>query len=203
MDKENPFQWYDIKTISVPVFENQTVLPQVSAPFTQAIVRLLSEYRGLKVVAGSDTSCDAILLGTVTGPKKLVATLRPIDNKTVKAIEGGSTSTGNRPDFIVPATTEVNLGIRIILVKNPLPEDIEFLKSELAQNANFKHPKVFLDTQFPLTENFERTLYGGSEDRYRGIEVNATQNKGKVERSITNLAQKGADQFRELVLGVF
>lgn len=203
VSKVNPFKGYEITSIAVPVFENQSILPQVSAPFTQAIVGLLSEYRGLRLLAGADTSADAILLGTVTGPKKLSMALRPAEGTTVKAIADGASSTGDRPDFVVPGRTEVNLGLRIVLIKNPLPEDLVFIKSELAENAQFKHPKVFLDVSFPLQETFDRTLYGGSTNALKGMEVNATQNRGKVERSISNLAKSSADKFRELVLGVF
>lgn len=203
VSKDNPFKEYEISSISVPVFENQSILPQVSAPFTQAIVGLLSEYRGLRLVAGLDTSADAILLGTVTGPKKLSQTLRPAEGATVKGIVGGASSIGDRPDFVVPGKTEVNLGVRFLLIKNPLPEDLVFIKSELAENSQFKHPKVFLDVSFALQETFERTLYGGSSDGLRGMEVNATQNRGKVERAVSNLAKSSADKFRELILGVF
>src|SRR4051812_41704061 len=61
----NPLIGYDIKTVSVPMFINRSVLPQLAAPMTREITLALNDYSGLKIFSGDNQNADAVLIGII------------------------------------------------------------------------------------------------------------------------------------------
>ena len=200
--KNNPFIWYDIRTVSIPMFTNQTTLPFVSSPMTKEIFLLLSEYKGLRVYPGINKSTDAVLLGIVGSTNKLDQTIKTISTTTVKALDGGESAIGARQDFFIPKESTLNWKLTLILVKKPLKGELEVLSSSLGKHVSV-HPKVIFYESFDLTSTFERTRFNDSDNGLRGHEVNFTQNRGKVNRAVDDVAKVAATKFKELILRAF
>ncbi len=67
-EKNNPFAQYGVKSISVPMFYNHSLFPNISAPMTKEVYQMLSSFSGLKLSSGHEEA-DAVLVGIITSPE--------------------------------------------------------------------------------------------------------------------------------------
>ena len=195
----NPLISYDIKTLSVPMFINRTVLPDLAAPLTKEIIFVLNDYPGLKVVSGHDQSADAFLVGVIESGDHINDVVQSsqylFTNTTLKE------SIGNRTDFYYPIQTSYNLVLRIYLIKNPTSEDLQLLTGELRNLAKF-NSKVILSDTIALTGTFSRFV-GQTNALNSAGKNNFVKNKGFFEKSIRETAVNAAKSFRQVVLNAF
>ena len=190
--RANPFAHNGIESVSIPIFINETNLPDVSGLFSKEFISLMSSFDGLKVVSGKSFSTDAILLGFIRTPKYRRETFTRAGQRL--STDVAPTSVGTRRKFFVTSNNRVRIELQMILIKNPTETDLIFLKSKLKEYS-VKHSKVIFDQTFDISGNFALEI----QDR-EGTEVNFTQNKGNLKRFLSTLATTGAKNFKELVL---
>lgn len=193
--KQNPFSLYGIDSIAVPMFVNQSTIAQVSGPLTREIVLLLNRYPALKVTAGSKQNVDAVLIGIIKSPNKKAQTVRA--TKFDLSSRVAETSTQPRSDFFIPTESEIDLSLNLILIKSPSATDLKLIHSALGKNATKVHPKVIFDKEIGIKEDFTREVFDISG------ETNMTQNVGLVTKTVKNMAQQFAINFKELVLDAY
>ena len=199
----NPLIGYDIRSISVPMFVNRSVLPQMAGVMTKEIVLALKDFSGLRVVNGDDNDSDGVLIGIVESNDhydEVVQTTATTytDTPTNQNIKQ---SIGRRQDFYYPNTTSYNLQLKVILVKRPSKEDIEFLTKNTLGLAKF-HPKVVLTEILPITGSFSRVISDNLTSSSGG-EVNFVKNKGIFEKSLQDSCLQTAKNFKQVVLNAF
>jgi hypothetical protein len=198
----NPLIGYDIKTVTVPMFINRSVIPQLAAPLTKEITLALNDYSGLRVVSNDNGAADAILIGIIESRdhyNDVVNTTQTLftDGDVLKTI-------GNRSPFYYPVQTTYNFSLRIILIKRPTKEELDFFTSELAGNVgvNTIHPKVVLQDRIDLTGTFSRVARPTTTTLAPG-EVNFVKNKGIFEKSLQDTCYQAAQSFKQVVLNAF
>ena len=197
MNSENPFAKYGIKSVAVPMFFNQSVLPNTAQSFTAQFFKLLASYRGLKVYSGSTTRADAVLLGVISSS--------PLLNKTI-AVEGHKKAQtlvnpkdiGNRNDFFTPSRNRITLTLKVVLIKNPNWQELEFFQSKISQGA-IQHPKVIFNKTVSLSTAFDRVF----KSRGKGGVTNFTNNLGTLNKAVETLALDGRNYFKEIVINAF
>lgn len=197
----NPLIGYDIKSVSVPMFVNRSVLPQMAGTMTKEIVLALKDFPGLKVINGdaSTSESDAVLLGIVDSGDHYGEV---VQTSTTAFTTGDiKTSIGNRTSFYYPSTTAYSLQLRLILIKRPTKEEIEFLTKNTLGLTKF-HPKVVLEEVLPITGSFTRVVSDSITTGSAG-EVNFVKNKGIFEKSLQDSCLQTAKNFKQVVLNAF
>lgn len=183
------------------MFVNQSNMAKAGVPFTREIVKLLSSYPDLKVYQGEDTSRrDAILVGIVTTPKYRAETFNTRTEKFTS--DKLKTSIGGRREFFVPTSTGYKVNIRLVLIKNPKPLELELVKSNAVSYLQSNPTKIIFNHVMNLEGTFTREAGDTITSDSPGI-VNFSKNKGNFENSLNNTAKAAANQFRETVLDVF
>lgn len=183
------------------MFVNHSNLAKVSVPLTREIVSVLSSYPELRVYQGEDTKRrDAILLGIVETPKYRRETFETRNEKFTN--DKLKESIGNRREFFVPTATAYNFKMRLILIKNPKPLEIELAKSELAKYLQENPSKIIFNHYQEVSGSFTRDSADTINSDSAGI-VNFSKNKGNFESSLDAAARSAAIQFRDTVLDVF
>ncbi len=195
----NPLISYDIKSLSVPMFINRTVLPDIAAPITKEILFVLNDYPGLKVISGHDVSADAFLIGVIESNDHINEVVQSsqylFTNTTLKE------SIGQRTDFYYPIQTSYNLVLNVYLIKNPTSEDLQLLTGELKGLAKY-NSKIILKDSIALSGSFSR--YVGQTNALNSAgKNNYVKNKGFFEKSIRETAVNAAKSFRQVVLNAF
>jgi hypothetical protein len=195
----NPLIGYNIKSISVPMFVNRSVLPQMAGIMTKEIVLALKDFQGLRVVNGDANDSDAVLIGIIDSADHYSEVLQT----TGTAFTSGDIqkSIGKRTPFYYPSATTYALKLRIILVKRPSPEEIDFLTKNTLDITKF-HPKVVLEEILPVTGSFARVV-SDSITESSGGEVNFVKNKGIFEKSLQDSCLQTAKNFKQVVLNAF
>jgi hypothetical protein len=199
-NNNNPLIGYDIKSVSVPMFVNRSVLPQMSGIMTKEIVLALKDYSGLKVINGENNDSDAVLLGIIESADhyddvvKTSATAYTNNVNIEKSI-------GNRTSFYYPSATTYDLRLRIILIKRPSAEEIDFLTKNNLGLARL-HPKVVLQEEIPITGSFSRVV-SDTLSNNSGGSVNFVKNKGILEKSLQDSCVQTAKNFKQVVLNAF
>lgn len=199
--KNNPFAQFGIKSVSIPMFHNFSSIAGVSPTFTKSIYRSMLSYKGLTIKSGNARS-DAVLIGIIDSAAKRKETIIPGNQKSAfntynrDRARNGDLFEGRREEFVVPTSNQVELQMRIIIIKHPTPEEIEFLKKSLALNA--KNSKIIFNESFPLVD-----IYNIKENQGAGISVLGTQNRGVREASLNKLARKAATSFEDTILYAF
>ncbi len=117
----NPFENFGVKTIAIPLFLNQSSLPNTSAIFTQEISLLLSQYPDLKIVSDVHQA-DAVLVGVIDSLDKYSETLKTTGHKITNSV--APKSLAGRSDFFVPFSSEVKLMVNFILIRDPLDREL-------------------------------------------------------------------------------
>lgn len=194
--QENPLSQYGIRSLSVPMFYNYSNLGEVSSDFTRETYRLLMNFGGLKLRSGYDSKADAVLIGIIKSPEKLVDTLRPegspiiVQDKTPKAV-------GSRQKFSVPAASSVNLYLHVIVIKKPTEEELALLKSGIGEQIK-PNSRVIFNEILPVRSTFTRELLDEN-----GVDVISTQNAGIQRKVVDNMAEQAAISIRDMILYAF
>jgi hypothetical protein len=194
-NQSNPFDNYGVRTVAIPLFLNQSPVPNAAAPFTKEITLLLSQYPGLEIVGADAGHADAVLIGIVNSKDKLSETVRTTGYKITNSVAPKALS--GRSDFFVPFSTEIKLEVNFILIKDPSTKEIDLASSELGPSLK-GNPKILFNETIPISGNFNREIHDEA-----GSQVNFTQNKGAQERTVRNMAQALAQNFKEMVLYAF
>jgi len=197
-NSENPFYEYRVKTVAVPMFINQTPLPNVAGPLTEKISQVLMGHRGLKIYPGEYGEADAILVGIITSDDHQSQLLR----NTGKSFTSDALAETIKPrqEFYVPTTITYNLKLRVILIKRPAPAELELLVSEMGKEL--RGPKVIFNQELLLTGSYSQKISENINSDSSGV-VNFTKNKAIQEKSIQNLSDVAAEDFKQMVLNVF
>jgi hypothetical protein len=195
----NPLIGYDIKSIAVPMFINRSVLPQLAAPMTKSITLALNDYSGLRVKGADDESADAVLIGIIESKdhyNEVVTTTQFLfTDENLKA------SIGARTPFYYPVQTTYNISLRLILIKRPTKNELDFISSSSGSGV-LVHPKVVLEDTIPLSGSFARVVNPTSTANAPG-EVNFVKNKGIFEKSLQDTCYQAAQTFKQVVLNAF
>src|SRR3989338_9617244 len=128
-DRSNPFKQYGIKTLHIPLFYNHSNLPNLSGDFTQEVYTLLSEFKDLRLV-NSPKRADAVLVGIIRSADSLKDTRLNKSYRTAKNTAPEAVGTDRR-NFTIPASTQLRLGLHVVIIKNPTEAEIKILQSEL------------------------------------------------------------------------
>ncbi len=205
VNQRNPLAQYGISKVAIPMFVNRTIYPHITGPFTREITAVLNQYPDLRVYPGEYSKADAILVGVLTSPDHRAQAYKT-DSRIF--ISGDlERSIGQRRPYFLPLSTSFRLSMRIVVIKDPSWEDIEFIQkaldqSVLDQGGVLTHPKVVIDQELNLNSSFGRQILSNQTPDEGGV-VNATKNEDAEERTIRGLAQSAGRQFSELVLNVF
>jgi hypothetical protein len=184
----NPLIGYDIKTISVPMFINRSVLPDLAAPMTKEIILVLNDYPGLKVINNNVEEADAVLVGIIDSAGHYNDTVRStqylFSENTIKD------STGSRSSFYYPTQTTYDYTLKVYLIKKPTEDDLALLTGDLSFLGKAS-PKVVLSDTINLSNSFSRVV--GQTDKVDSSgKTNFTKNKGIFEKSIRETAVSAA-----------
>ncbi len=194
----NPLIGYDIKTISVPMFINRSVLPQLASPMTREITLALNDYTGLKVISDGGEA-DAVLIGIIESKDHYNEVVRT--SQTLFTDKDVQKSIGNRTTFYYPIQSTYDFQLRLILIKRPSKEEIDLMTSDLGPLVK-AHPKVVLQDAISLTGSFDRVASPNSTTNDAG-EVNFVKNKGIFEKSLQDTCYQAAQTFKQVVLNAF
>ena len=192
--KDNPFKQYGIKSIAVPMFYNQSTLPNITSYFTKEIYNMISDFDGLKIV--NARRADAVLVGIIESEDRLIDTIVPGSPRSVEnLIEDDLEST--RGEFYVPSSSDVRLRLKLIVIKAPTEEEIKFLRSKKSSKA-FLSSKIIFKEEIALSRSFTREIFG-KESKV----INHSQNKGALKKTIVALSKEAAETFKEMILYAF
>lgn len=192
--QENPLSQYGIQSLSIPMFYNYSNMPEVSAEFTRETYGLLTGFTGLKLKSGYSEKTDAVLIGIIRSPLKTNETIRPSSPRSAKS---KIPQVGNRRDFIIPGTSDVELVLQIIMIKKPTEEEIALVRSGIGDLVQ-TNSKIIFNEKFPIRTRYTRELL---EDQ--GIQVIGTQNAGVQRRTVRSMAESAATSVRDMILYAF
>ncbi len=211
----NPFKKYGVRSVSVPMFYNQTNLSNATHHFTRYFTHLLYELKDIQVKEASSNDVDAYLVGILRSPYKLSRTLvgtAPVDVGSESGAPVGVTNqiTGSTRSALIPTVTKLNLTLDIYLIrKTAKSKGMVYMireKSfpELAENND----AIILKQTFLIQRNYEREIFDKVKDGSNNVTVdntviNGTQNRGILEKTLIAEAQKAANNFRNIILYAF
>lgn len=193
--KANPFAQYFIDSLAVPMFYNHSNISNVSGVFTREVYHALLDFSDLKLTV-SDKKADAVLIGIISSREKLKDSISTVSSKSVKNTFGEDALGKTREDFVVPSVNQMNLTLRIIVIRHPTAEEINFLQKDITQHA--LSSKIIFNEVIPLSESY--TL---KELRSEGTQVLGVQNRGVEKQAVFNLAKKAAISFKDMILYAF
>ena len=194
-NKSNPFAQYGIKSISVPMFHNKSNFAEVSGAFTREIFKTLLEFNELKL-SKSPAQADAVLVGIIESRSKRRESIVNINSKRAESTFGEGTLGASREDFFVPSVNQMQLTLRIIVIKHPTEADIKFFQNKMSQNM--LSSRVIFNENIPLSRNYLLKELSGD-----GIKVLGSQNRGVERQQIQILAQSAANSFKDMILYAF
>lgn len=196
---KNPFLRYGIKSISLPQFLNRSAIADVTAPFTDEMFNLLSDFDGLTVYAGENSLADAVLIGIVSGPSKrsklLTVKSRVYTNSSLKA------AIGKRKEFFVPSAIGYNVELQIILVRRPF-KNISLLKDTDIKALKLDKSKVIFEKSFIFPSDYALSLAINSGRDSAGV-TNSTLNHYRFIKSVEVLAVDAINRFKQEVINAF
>lgn len=194
-DKENPFMQFGIRSISVPMFYNHSSFANVEGVFTKEIFNTMLDYKGLTIKSGQKNT-DAVLIGIVESATRRKDSVTPNIYSSVKNVYGGDVFKGKRDDLYISSQNQINLRLRIIVIKQPTKEEIIFLSTKIGEKA-LGSKIIFNETIALTTTQSLKQLTGES------IKVIGTQNRGIERKSINTLAENAASSFKDMILYAF
>lgn len=198
-NSENPLAIYGINTLAIPVFVNHSSISKVAGPLTSEIKALMMGYMDLRVQSEYRASSDAILLGIVESSKYKTDTVKATGSKfTTGDIEA---TIGDRSEFFIPQTNEVQLRLRLILIKAPTAQDLELAQGKLGKYMDH-HPRVIFSEYLDVSAAFSREIAGNLSPDNGGV-VNFSKNKKAQAVAIQAAAKSVATNFKEVVLDAF
>lgn len=159
-------------------------------------------YRELALYSGNHTS-DAVLVGIIESRDKRNKTITPDTQKEVSNIYEEDLFEGKRDDFLLPTSNRIKLNLRIIIIKHPTSEELEFLKKSIAREA--MSSKIIFNETIALSGSYNLRELKGSDvnETKRNIQVLGTQNKGVQQASIQSMAKNAASSFEDMILYAF
>ena len=195
----NPLVGYDIKSISVPMFINHSVFPQLTAPMTKEIILALNNYNGLRVLSEDNEKADAVLIGILDSADHINTAVKTsqslfTENELLKSI-------GSRSPFYYPTQTTYAFSLRIILIKRPSPQDLALLTSDIGQLIKL-YPKIVLQDTLNLSGSFSRVI-GATNSTTAPGEVNFVKNNGIFVKSLQDTCYQAAQTFKQVILNAF
>jgi hypothetical protein len=195
---ENPFYDYNVRSIAVPMFINQTPMANITGPMTERLTNVLLDYRGLKVYPG-ESQADAVLVGIITSNEHQHQLLQ---NTSRTFTSGGLEDTVKpRRPFYVPSTIAYVIKLRLVLIKNPTAQEIDLLKS--AEGMTVSDARIIFDQELNLSGSYALKINDTVNGPDSGGPTNFTRNKRAFDKSIQGLADSAAENFRQLVMNVF
>jgi hypothetical protein len=201
--QENPLSQYGIQSLSVPMFYNYSNLPEVHSDFTRETFRMLTAFSGLRLNNGYNKNDDAIMIGIIKSPEKVADSLRPTSLRIAQL--KAPNAIGNKRDrFYIPATTDVQLYLHVIVIKKPTEEELALLKSGIGDQIK-PTSKVIFNEFIPLNINYTREVLDNIDGSVttNGAQVVATQNAGVQRKVLKTLAEQAATNIRDMILYAF
>lgn len=178
------------------MFYNYSNLSEIQADFTRETYRLLMGFSGLRLVNGYNKSSDAVLIGIIKTPEKLADTIRPTTLR--EAQKAAPEAVGpQRQKFYIPATSDVQLFLQVIVIKKPTEEELALLKSGIGDQVQ-STSRIIFNELIPLRSQYTREIMDNV-----GVQVLATQNAGVQRRSLKLLAEQAAINVRDMILYAF
>ena len=97
----------------------------------------------------------------------------------------------------------MRLSLRIVIIKHPSKEELEFLKNSMAKDA--KSSKIIFNETISLVDkyNLREVRSDDVAETRRNIQVLGTQNKGVQRESLKSIAKKAASTFEDMILYAF
>ena len=152
----NPFARDGIKSLSIPLFVNYSVIPGIVGPLTREIFLLLSQFPDLKVYQGEEKTADGVLLGIVSSANLKHETFTPSQFQFTESREMRA-SIGNRNPFFIPTKVGYGFILRLVLIKRPSKTDMAFLKTKIS-TITPKHPAVIFDRQLYISGDYTQVV---------------------------------------------
>ena len=155
----------------------------------------MTDYKGLKLKSGKHAT-DAILIGVLESSDKRNDT---ISTDSFRKVENAFDETNLNPardNFFIPSSNRVKLRLRVIVIKHPTQEEIDFLKSSYGKNAISS--KIIFNEVINLSEQYNLKEIEGEISPVLG-----TQNRGVLQSAITSMADKAASNFKDMILYAF
>jgi hypothetical protein len=192
----NPLQQYGVNSLSVPMFYNFSSVPEVSSNFTRETYKLLSGFGGLKLHSGWSKKSDAVLIGIVRSEERMSEVLQP---QNLRVAQGAAEKKigDQRLEFYVPGSTRTHLSLQVVVVKRPTAEELALLQSDIGEKV-LPQGKILFNERFSLDTAFNREIFDGE-----ATSVVGTQNAGALRRAKDTLAQRAAEQIRDMILYAF
>lgn len=194
--QENPLSQYGIQSLSVPMFYNYSNLSEIHTDFTRETYRLLMGFSGLKLINGYNKTSDAVLIGIIKTPEKVSDTIRPTTLREAQLAAKNAVGT-RRQKFYIPATSEAQLHLQVIVIKKPTEEELALLKSGIGDQVQ-SSSRIIFNEMIPLRTSYTREVADTP-----GVQVLATQNAGVQRRSLKLLAEQAAINVRDMILYAF
>ncbi len=194
--QENPLSQYGIQTLAVPMFYNYSNLSELHTDFTRETYRLLTGFSGLRLINGYSPDADALLIGIIKTPEKLMETVRASNLRLAQ--DKSKNSIGDkRENFYIPGTSDVQLYLQVIVIKRPTEEELALLRSGIGDKIK-GNSKIIFNEYLPL-----RTVYTREVLDDAGTQVVGTQNAGVQRKVLKNLAVDAAVNIRDMILYAF
>ncbi|MCO4792126.1 MAG: hypothetical protein KC493_00325 [Bacteriovoracaceae bacterium] len=198
-NSENPLSIYGINSLAIPVFINHTPISKVSGPLTDEIKSLMMSYMDLGVQSEYTHKSDAVLLGIIESPRHLKDTSKVTATKfTTGDI---ANSIGTRNEFFIPSRNQIDLRLRLILIKSPNKLDLEVAKGKFGKYLH-GHPRVIFQESLDVSAAFTREISGNLGPDSGGV-VNFTKNKRSQQEAIKAASKTVATTFKQEVLDAF
>ena len=194
--RSNPFLQFGIKSVRVPMFYNFSNIAGVSPKFTKSIYNSLLSYKDLTIKGGSSRTADAVLIGIVDSRPERKKTIVPRNQKSAFNTYGREIFEGQREEFVVPTSNQIELEMRIIIIKHPTQKELELLLKPETRVAVGN--KIIFNKTFKLFDT-----YNIKENSGAGVDVLGTQNSGVRSASLNKLALKAATSFEDTILYAF
>ena len=193
--RENPWKRHGIHSVTIPMFVNRTIFPNLAPEISKEIRKLVSTFPGLKVYSGESSKANGILLGIVETEKKYDETLKTTQKTFI------TSSIGERSEFYLPNAQSYQVRVKMILIKNPTTMDIKLAKSSLNRFL-VRNSKVIFNEVITTTGRFSRIMHQNT-SQDDGALVGQTQNRGLLIKSFSKVGEAVAFQFKELILYAF
>jgi hypothetical protein len=191
---KNPFLEQGIKSITVPTFVNRTTYNSLTPLVTRETIEILSSFHGLKVNTGKLTYEDAVVVGVITENESKKYTNSVLMNDEQRL------SIGQRNAFYVPTIGSFSTNIKLVILKRPSKEEIEFFTSyfKLSKNA---FPRTVLYKSFTLSGSYSVENDVGDIDS--AAPVRGVKNLGNLRKSIESSTEQYGKNLKEVIINAF
>lgn len=199
-DKENPFMQFGIKSISIPMFYNHSNFANVEGVFTKEIYNTMLDYKGLMLRSGHKNA-DAVLIGILeTRDRKrdtvISSAVLSMENIYGQEIFQNEDGKRNRDDVFLSTQNNIEMSLRIMVIKQPTKEEIVFLSKKIGEKA-IGSKIIFNETIALSGAQVLKQLRGES------IKVVGTHNRGIERNAIEGMAKTAAARFKDMILYAF